>query len=840
MSDTDCTQYWGKREKDTEVHHLLMYHNLDVAAVGLTLIEQDPALSRIFHECPLFSQNPNLLPFLLALHDVGKYTATFQEKIQDNVKNGAEHTSPGRTILITSLREGTLADYLTHLVSNKKESRNWNSFLKLCVDAVTGHHGKPAQSGAYVRRQDQHVAESWIKELLDFFQPLSLPYVRVEDEQGKYLSWILAGLCVLSDWLASDPAHFPMCDVPIPLDQYWSSAKERAGSLVASTCLLPPKPSEFPATTRDLFGFDPRPLQEEIERLPVSSGPSLTILEESTGGGKTEAALLLAYKLIRQGAGNGIYFALPTMATANAMYDRITAEGDDGRCLYERYYSGDSQVSIMLAHGQKVLSDRYRTLTLPDVTAPDKTWIYDTTKKCLLASVGVGTIDQALMGVLPWKHQSLRLLGVSRNVLIVDEVHAYDSYMNRLLELLLEFQFRCGGSTILLSATLPAKLKKRFIDTYGGEQVREFVGDPYPALTRRVHSDTEVREIPPSPDKTTNIRLVHSEGEVVSGLIQVARGGGCACWIRNTVTDAMDAYRLLQKECPDLHVLLFHARFTMGDRLTREREVLSLFGKLSLPEVRAGCILVATQVVEQSLDLDFDMMVSDLAPIDLIIQRAGRVWRHIRTRPGCVTRPELWILSPIPVDSADERWYSSMFPGGSYVYPEPGKLWKTVRIFQREGKLSMPSDARRLIDEVYSSDDAEIPDALRELDKNEEDKSHLSSGKAVRRALILRNGYTSGDLHWTSDEPTLTRDSEEEQVVLEMWRDGDLWNAGEDFPMMRSQVRIRQRMLPAGLKIPEDHVLPVRFHQEGEIWVCDEIPVIMYSSDTGLSVLRDG
>lgn len=865
MSDMTCTQsqYWGKRDRDTNVHHLLIYHNLDVAAVGRTLVKQDPALSRIFTNCPIFSKNPDLLPFLLALHDVGKYTAAFQEKIQQNIQNGADHTAPGRTILITSLKTGVLDKYLRERFPG--ELRKVRAFLRICIDPITGHHGKPPHNKEYVDKQDQEVAEATIQELITLFRPLSSPYVPVDESQAKYLSWPLAGLCVLSDWLASDPAHFPWSADPVPLDQldqYWSSAKARACSLLAVTGLVPPPPSKKSATTHVLFGFDPRPLQETIEHLSVSSGPSLTILEEATGGGKTEAALLLAYKLIQQGAGNGIYFALPTMATANAMYERITAKGSDGVPLYERYYSGDSPVSIVLAHGQRIFSQRYRELTLPGKN-PEETWIYDNNKKCLLASIGVGTIDQALMGVLPWKHQSLRLLGVCRNILIVDEVHAYDSYTNRLLELLLTFQFQCGGSAILLSATLPANLKEKFVRTYGEKKTPYFVGAPYPVLTRTVHSKTEVTAIRPSPDKTTTVRLVSTEREAVSCLVDVARGGGCTCWVRNTVNDALAAYHLLKQECPDLKILLFHARFTMGDRLVRENEVLSLFGKWSTPEMRKGCILIATQVVEQSLDLDFDLMVSDLAPIDLIIQRAGRVWRHVRVRSGCVMCPELCILSPVPSEDADETWYSSMFSGGAYVYPEHGKLWKTARIFQREGKLSMPSDARRLIDEVYSSDGSDIPAALRELDERAQGDARLSSGKASQRALHLQGGYVAGDQQWTSEEPALTRDSDDEQVVLELWRvlpwdaedserylsrspltDVDEisrpWDAEGDFPNARSQVRVRRKMLPKCLCIPKDHVLRVFLHQEGGEWICrwDEEPGfrLVYSSDEGLSV----
>ena len=306
----------------------------------------------------------------------------------------------------------------------------------------------------------------------------------------------------------------------------------------------------------------------------------------------------------------------------------------------------------------------------------------------------------------------------------------------------------------------------------------------------------------------------------------------------------MMAYGLLKQKYPNLHILLFHARFTMGDRLTRECEVLSYFGKNSTPRLREGRILVATQVVEQSLDLDFDLMVSDLAPIDLIIQRAGRVWRHVRTRPKCVTNPELCILSPIPSDDVNTEWYSSMFPGGACVYPEHGKLWKTARIFQRERKLSMPSDARRLIDEVYSSENSNVPNVLQKLDEHAQEEAFRSSGRASRRSLFLNQGYAVGDWYWTADEPALTRDSKEEEVILRIYRvvngNVQLWNEQEDFPEIRSQVRIQRRRLPPDLQIPEEHVLSVHFKQERGEWISDEFPGIRisYSLEMGITITK--
>lgn len=322
---------------------------------------------------------------------------------------------------------------------------------------------------------------------------------------------------------------------------------------------------------------------------------------------------------MNQGLGEGIFVALPTMATANAMYGRLVK-------AYRTMFESDSEPSLILAHSARHLfniSDTFRHSSGLEKSRTDDgydkneetasaqctKWLADNRKKALLADVGVGTIDQALMAVLPSKHQSLRLLGLSRNVLIVDEVHAYDPYMHTLLCALLRFHAALGGSAILLSATLPIKHRQELVNSFSqGLDVEQHKlnKNSYPLLThgtanRILETPLSIRD---RTQRIVDITFYDDFSAVEESILKIAQGGGCACWIRNTVDDAVDAYNSISEKLgSSKNVILFHARFAMGDRLAIENKVLHKFGEKSDTTIRKGQILVATQVVEQSLDV---------------------------------------------------------------------------------------------------------------------------------------------------------------------------------------------------------------------------------------------
>lgn len=251
------------------------------------------------------------------------------------------------------------------------------------------------------------------------------------------------------------------------------------------------------------------------------------------------------------------------------------------------------------------------------------------------------------------------------------------------------------------------------------------------------------------------MRFFENESEVVAALQDTLQRGGCACWIRNTVYDVIEASRLFETLSPPIHPIIFHARFVLGDRLERENEVIRRFGKTSTREDRVGTILLATQVVEQSLDLDFDLLVTDLAPIDLVIQRAGRLHRHARGDRGA---PVLGIHAPAFESDAKKDWYSQKFPRGSFVYPSHGELWLTQKILHEKGKIRTPDDARVLIEGVYANDAKKIvPPELLHRDLQADQERRQALGQAMINAIKFPQGYQDSGNKWPDDEEVPTR-----------------------------------------------------------------------------------
>jgi len=404
-------------------------------------------------------------------------------------------------------------------------------------------------------------------------------------------------------------------------------------------------------------------------------------------------------------------------------------------------------------------------------------WIADSQKKSLLADVGVGTLDQVLLSILPTRHQSLRLLGLSRKILLVDEVHAYDSYMQTLLESLLEAHARQGGNAILLSATLPNKMRNGLAKAFMKGRSKVFddlLPAPYPLATQypSYGQNETVIATRKEVEREVQIRAVENEEQVLHIIQMAVKKNQCVCWIRNTVKDAING----MKQVLDLdgviseNVTLFHSRFTMIDRQSIENKTLSLFGKTETKQ-RAGQVLIATQVVEQSLDLDFDVLITDIAPIDLIIQRAGRLHRHVRNSQGKLLPegesdqrepPVLYLLTPMANENADKNWLKPILPSVEYVYPDIGQLWLSAKLLIENQKLTMPDDARELIEAVYGKDSRNnMPEAMQDISFVSSSVDRQKQTMASQNALILDYGYSQRSAEnnsgWSEDVDTPTR-----------------------------------------------------------------------------------
>lgn len=856
-------RYWGKAAKaedGTAVCHLLPYHSLDVAAVGKALLAQHPGMRcRLAGLAGLDDDSfSRWMVLFLALHDLGKFSDSFQnlrpdllEQLQHRTSKRAyaeRHDTLGYILWNQQVRATLQKSGILPVDGRSRRQRAEVISADIWARAVTGHHGQPPKMISPVFRdffeepQDVEAAIDFVSEAAGFLLPEGEVFPAIDVSRIKMASWWLAGFTVLCDWLGSgrDPSGFQ--SEPVDLKDYWKSVQEWAAAVVEGSGLMPASPSEkfllgdcFPDVEGDTI--NPTPLQAKAEQLPISEGPQLLILEDVTGAGKTEAAVLLAHRLMQAGLASGIYFGLPTMATSNAMYQRIGS-------IYKKLFADEDDPSIVLAHSARDLSDAFRLSVMdnegeyPDGTlsaaAHCHAWLADNRKKALLAAVGIGTIDQALLAALPSRHQSLRLLGLLGKVLIVDEVHACDAYMQTLLQGLLTAHAAAGGSAILLSATLPQTQRKKLSSAFlcgMGEspaEVPALSSKSYPLLTHIQSRGTEEYAVQTrnSVRRRVKIETTDTEDDVAGVICTAVEQGQCVCWIRNTVADARKAWLqlvdLLPKGC---QVDLFHARYAMSDRLDIEKRVLKKFGVKSTPDQRRGQVLIATQVVEQSLDLDFDVMVSDLAPIDLLIQRAGRLHRHSRNVHGQRIdaldqrgEPVLYILAPPWVDTPDVRWLRDALPGTAAVYREmDGQLWLGLHLLREAGGFRMPEDARHLIETVYGEDAlTEIPEALQASALAEEGGRMAQHSQAELNLLNIESGYQREESNiWWDEAVTPTRLGEANtSVYLARYENDEIvpWVGGR-YAWTRSAVAIRKALVTGEgdyRDIPQDVLNAVR------------------------------
>lgn len=849
--------YWGKADPAMGGFHLLAFHSLDVAAVATVLLRMAPRwLQELagLSGCTVESLQ-RVVPFLMALHDLGKFSDPFQDQRPDLVavlqgmrspRHGRRHDTLGYLLWRAWLQElrflpaseqGLAERHFQITVGGQRQTDRGEleRLFQPWMAAILGHHGRPPEEGnlggtAFRSHpktgQDQSRvdAAAFVEAAHRLLEPGELVALEAngQEERMRRSSWWLAGFAILCDWLGSDTDHFPYAREELPLADYWPKALSRAEAAVDGSGLLQSSPRTFSG----IAGLFPEladrasPLQQAAATVELSGGPQLFVLEELTGGGKTEAALLLAHRLMAAGQAEGIFFALPTMATANAMHSRVeplAARLFEGSPSYLLTHSGPrltEQDRLRLARGTSGERDTYGSGEHDTASRDARSWLADGRKKALLAELGVGTIDQALLASLQSRHAALRLFGLHRHVLVVDEVHACDAYMLEVLCALLEMHALMGGSAILLSATLPLEQRQRLCRAFGKGRglAREHLPDSaaYPLLTAL--GEERVQELPVAPRKGSarplELAFHRTTDEVVQRLIQAAGEGRCAAWVRNSVADALEAWELLSEALGAENVTLFHARFALADRLHAEQAVLERFGKAGEPGRRRGHIVVATQVIEQSIDVDFDVMVSDLPPIDLCIQRAGRLQRHPDLHPGRPA-PVLELFAPPYVDEPPPGWLGGPFRRTSRVYDDPGVLWRTLRELERRRRLVLPDDARALVEAVYGA--REVPSSLEKRAMQSEGKELSHASVAQQAALKPGMGYLREGIDWSSECRTTTRLGEP-TVTLRLARvgpDGAVtpWSTAlaRHLHWPLSQVSVARRLICSGA--PEDEAL---------------------------------
>ncbi|MFJ2191883.1 CRISPR-associated helicase Cas3' [Kitasatospora sp. NPDC087861] len=564
----------------------------------------------------------------------------------------------------------------------------------------------------------------------------------------KPLEWVLpgelavvvAGLVVVADWLAS---QVDVIEPRMPAEGWKAGDAELAEHFEAAAKATPRWVREaglgraaFPDKRfSQQFPFPPNKLQADVvEHLSaVVKGPGLLLVTAPTGDGKTETALHAASAMARASGASGVYFALPTMATADAMFTRV-------RRFAEQNIEGDRALTLL--HSMAWLSPDYApgegatdgTAVLADTEAGQ--WLR-TGRRGLLAPLANGTIDQALTGVLPVRYGFLRLFGLSNKVLVVDEAHAYGPWMHSLLVRMLEWLGAFGAPVVLLSATLTGKAASSLVDAYRrGAGFREptTVEPCYPGwlfVDAGSGAVSEPREVGSSRARTLRVETRQVYWDVRDQdaakkpgrqgrrealreiLAPVTTEGGCVLVCCTTVDEAQRTYRYLQSVLPELAareggLRLLHSRFPAHERQRITAECEAAYGKPANDAAagvpREGSILVATQIVEQSLDLDFDLIVSDLAPLAQLLQRAGRGKRHERpNRPawtGKPAEPRLIVLEPL-----DDKGRVAAPRTWGTVY-DASLLRRSSLLLEKQsgGAVEVPGDVQRLVDEVYADD----------------------------------------------------------------------------------------------------------------------------------------
>lgn len=786
MKDTDnLIRFWAKTSHDAEnlpnAVHPLISHMIDVACVALAMwndVLPDVTKRRLAKYFGLENDTDTagrLIAFIIGLHDLGKCSPPFQLR-------GKNELADGQTRRIFD------AFFGTEFYSNEfaRSSDAPHGFVTVCElpvilnehygfplkfaknlsEIIGGHHGIFARSGV-LRELKQNFAthlggKAWIDarlaitaKLAELFRVDQMTLDAPDRTLDNATAMIFAGYTTAADWIGSNTDFFPSqvsnATLPFEIDlaAYTADSKIKAAKALYELGWTRWPKEQAARTFSELFPFigdNLRDLQAKgVALVDKMTSPGIVIAEAPMGEGKTELAMYLADAFNAKFGTRGIYFALPTQATSNQMFGRIS------QFLQGRFGKDDVNVNLMLQHGHASIAEEFeeqiknfstlKNLYDDGINAADAGYSnisaaewFTYKKRGLLAPFGVGTIDQLLLASLQTKHVFVRLFGVANKTIIIDEVHAYDAYMSTLLCRLLEWLGAMGSPVIILSATLPKARRDALIKAYlkgikkAGKNavVRTLDTDSYPRISyadgsmpNETFAVNAVRTSPQN-EKTLFIEW-HKNENLAAELKAKLQNGGCAAIICNTVGKAQEVYEMLGQDpffqgdaddgLPKLDLL--HSRFRFRDRDDRERNALLRFGKKGESEVRRPdtAVLVSTQIIEQSLDIDFDLMVSELAPVDLLLQRSGRLQRHKRDERiadfrdvNGNDRPVMWLLEPDLDENRQLKIDEDGLPdlGLSGLIYDKHILLRTWLNLRNVSQIAIPGEIERLIEAVYA------------------------------------------------------------------------------------------------------------------------------------------
>ena len=747
--------FWAKKRsgEQGEIYHPLLFHTFDVGIVAQELWKTGlhKAIRHFFMTELGLSEQETIawLSFFIALHDTGKASPAFirqDQKAQEALQQlGFMFRPVNKKCPHGVITACVLADLLQTVSKDNNFPRMFGRALGI---AVGGHHG--TFSGGGEAKPRQRGGEEWEDARKDLVEELArlfhVPLATLPNySQSRAFYVLLAGLTCVADWIGSNEEHFRYAPPGTTPEQYATLAQKRARKAMKAVGWANWTPPVSVATFAQLFPAiqSPWPCQKQVETLApqLTGSASLVLIEAPMGEGKTEAAMFLADYWTAKLQQQGCYFALPTQATSNQMFGRVK------RFIEGRY--PNQRVNLQLVHGANLLSEeftalRFRTYPEEDGSLDEahgniavQEWFLPK-KRSLLAPFGVGTIDQALMAVLQTRHFFVRLFGLAHKTIIIDEVHAYDTYMSVLLERLLAWLRALGCSVVMLSATLPARKRQQLLQAYGGQTPIQSAG--YPQMTWVSDGKPGAVSFPAVRHRQIAVhRLSDSTAELAEKLREAMGAGGCIAVVCNTVGRAQEVYQALRQQqlVEPENLQLLHSRFPFDEREKREHAALESFGKGGTRPQAA--ILVSTQIIEQSLDLDFDLMITDLAPADLVLQRAGRLHRHENARPAQLTEPALWLRMPdlgvdgVPNFGASQKIYDLYF------------LLRSYAALKDRNTIHLPEDLPTIVEEVYDPDATwQSPELQQVADSAWED---------MQRAIEKEQSTAKGSLIRPPDDP---------------------------------------------------------------------------------------
>jgi len=728
---------WAKKSKEGNLLWLpLVLHMADSAAVAQKLWNRwlSDGVKEAIAAGAIENENmERLFVFLAAVHDLGKATPVFQSKKSLNYEldKWIMERLLDTGLPIKPLSYFPRASKTPHALATQilLEHAGFDRSLTVILGS---HHGKPPDnitllnSGVSTFAENFHLGkegkDAWNAvqhELIDYALRLAGFSSKEEIPRPNMAAQVLlSGLVIMADWIASNEECFPYIDL-----EAVSLPDTNSRASFAWDWLSLPHPWSVDNTWmhtdlyEERFNFEANTVQSVVQEIAAGiHEPGILVLEAPMGCGKTEAALVAAEIFAAKAKRKGVFFALPTQATSDGIFPRMLK--------WVKNLESDELHSMRLMHGKSEFNEVYQNLAGGTNIGEDEEssvfvheW-FEGRKKAMLDDFVVGTIDQLLLAALKQKHVMLRHLGLANKVVIIDECHAYDAYMSQYLNMALSWLGAYQVPVIVLSATLPAKKRQEVINAYLSYcSVPTVQSDP---LGRGRNGMPQLPELPASHEyplitftdgnkvKQTavqindNLREVHLDLLPKDGLVDkledLLSNGGCAGVIVNTVKRAQELAKILRSHFGDETVRLLHSRFIAPDRIEKEKKLMEELGKPGKGRQRPfRCIVIGTQVLEQSLDIDFDVLISDICPMDLLLQRIGRLHRHQRNRPEKL-RTAFCLIMGAESDSFETETEAIY---GKYL------LMRTkARLPQR---IDLPKDISPLVQDVYSDETDFMP-----------------------------------------------------------------------------------------------------------------------------------